>query len=223
MQNDEKRFVNFKDDHKKLRIVRMGTSGALQENIPVDSLLISSFGIGLDGLVSYYEWQNGVITLTNFYLKERNINSSLVVPSENEIQKHLGDLIQKGAIVKFDKYFSSPEFYNKSRKLKLILEDFVSSVKEEFKGKLYSIVLFGSYAKDRAVKGSDIDVFILVKDKISADKIIREIYSKYGMEINVVMLDLKELEQQKNKEFFKEIISNHYIIYGTDRFTEIMK
>jgi len=115
------------------------------------------------------------------------------------------------------------EFYNKSRKLKLILEDFVSSVKEEFKGKLYSIVLFGSYAKDRAVKGSDIDVFILVKDKISADKIIREIYSKYGMEINVVMLDLKELEQQKNKEFFKEIISNHYIIYGTDRFTEIMK
>ncbi len=48
----------IKDNHKKLRIVRMGTSGALQENIPVDSLLVSSFGIGLDGLVSYYEWQN---------------------------------------------------------------------------------------------------------------------------------------------------------------------
>lgn len=48
----------IKESHKQLQIVRMGTSGALQENIPVDSLLISSFGIGLDGLISYYEWQN---------------------------------------------------------------------------------------------------------------------------------------------------------------------
>lgn len=44
--------------HRSLRIIRLGTSGALQENIPIDSLLISSFGIGLDGLVAYYEWQN---------------------------------------------------------------------------------------------------------------------------------------------------------------------
>lgn len=48
----------IKEKHTSLRIIRMGTSGALQENIPVDSLLLSSFGIGLDGLVSYYEWQN---------------------------------------------------------------------------------------------------------------------------------------------------------------------
>ncbi|OGT33849.1 MAG: hypothetical protein A3C44_04210 [Gammaproteobacteria bacterium RIFCSPHIGHO2_02_FULL_39_13] len=48
----------IKKEHKALRFVRLGTSGSLQENIPVDSLLISSFGIGLDGLVSYYEWKN---------------------------------------------------------------------------------------------------------------------------------------------------------------------
>src|SRR3990167_499451 len=39
----------IKEKHRSLRFVRLGTSGSLQENIPVDSFLISSFGIGLDG------------------------------------------------------------------------------------------------------------------------------------------------------------------------------
>jgi uridine phosphorylase len=48
----------IKEKHEQLRIIRLGTSGALQESVPVDSLLISSFAIGLDGLLSYYEWEN---------------------------------------------------------------------------------------------------------------------------------------------------------------------
>ena len=48
----------IRSEHRELKIIRLGTSVALQENIPVDSLLISSYGIGLDGLVSYYEWEN---------------------------------------------------------------------------------------------------------------------------------------------------------------------
>lgn len=52
----KKRMI--KESHQQLDIIRLGTSGALQENIPVDSLLISMFAIGLDGLLSYYEWKN---------------------------------------------------------------------------------------------------------------------------------------------------------------------
>lgn len=37
-----------------LRIVRIGTSGALQGDIPVDSFVVSSHGMGLDGLLNYY-------------------------------------------------------------------------------------------------------------------------------------------------------------------------
>lgn len=54
----KKRMI--KDNHRQLQIIRLGTSGALQENVPVDSLLISSFAIGLDGLLSYYEWKNSI-------------------------------------------------------------------------------------------------------------------------------------------------------------------
>ncbi len=39
----------------KCRIYRVGTSGALQADIPVDSLLISTHGIGLDGVMNYYQ------------------------------------------------------------------------------------------------------------------------------------------------------------------------
>lgn len=42
---------------RSLDIVRIGTSGALQPDIPVDSLLISRAAFGLDSLMHYYEYE----------------------------------------------------------------------------------------------------------------------------------------------------------------------
>ncbi len=39
---------------KQLDIIRIGTSGTVQPDIPVDSILYSEFGIGLDALMHYY-------------------------------------------------------------------------------------------------------------------------------------------------------------------------
>jgi uridine phosphorylase len=39
---------------KKLRIIRIGTSGAIQEDIPIGSHLISEYAVGLDNLMSFY-------------------------------------------------------------------------------------------------------------------------------------------------------------------------
>lgn len=41
-------------DHRTLNIVRLGTCGALQADIPVDSLVVSTHGIGMDGLLNFY-------------------------------------------------------------------------------------------------------------------------------------------------------------------------
>lgn len=38
-----------------LNIIRVGTSGALQQDVPVDSILLSTHGLGLDGLMNFYE------------------------------------------------------------------------------------------------------------------------------------------------------------------------
>jgi uridine phosphorylase len=43
---------------RNLNIIRLGTSGALQEDIPVNSLVVSEYGLGLDGLLNFYsDWQ----------------------------------------------------------------------------------------------------------------------------------------------------------------------
>lgn len=44
-----------KSRRKKLRIVRIGTSGALQEDIAVGAHLISDYAVGLDNLMNFYD------------------------------------------------------------------------------------------------------------------------------------------------------------------------
>lgn len=39
---------------KSLNIIRIGTSGAIQNDIPIDTILVSEFGLGLDALMNYY-------------------------------------------------------------------------------------------------------------------------------------------------------------------------
>lgn len=53
------REVNKK--HKKLNLIRVGTSGSLQEDIRLGTHLVSDYGVGLDTLMSFYNLrQNGL-------------------------------------------------------------------------------------------------------------------------------------------------------------------
>ena len=49
----EKRVI--KDTHTTLNIVRIGTSGSLQADIPVDSFVLGKYGLGMDGMLHYYD------------------------------------------------------------------------------------------------------------------------------------------------------------------------
>jgi len=44
-----------KAEHTSLKLVRIGTSGALQADIPVDSMVIAERAIGLDGVMHFYK------------------------------------------------------------------------------------------------------------------------------------------------------------------------
>jgi uridine phosphorylase len=48
----------IKPQLKSLTIIRMGTCGALQADIPVDSLVAGTHGIGFDNLLHYYRLEN---------------------------------------------------------------------------------------------------------------------------------------------------------------------
>ena len=44
-----------KKEHTSLNIIRIGTSGSLQADVPVDGFLLSTHGLGFDGLMNFYD------------------------------------------------------------------------------------------------------------------------------------------------------------------------
>jgi len=49
-----------KPTHTALQIVRIGTSGSLQGDIPVDSMVAGTHGLGMDNLMHFYRFENNV-------------------------------------------------------------------------------------------------------------------------------------------------------------------
>mgnify|MGYP000568705412 CR=1 FL=1 len=45
----------IKEKHTQLNIVRIGTSGSLQSDIPVDSFVLAKYGLGFDGMLHSYD------------------------------------------------------------------------------------------------------------------------------------------------------------------------
>ncbi len=48
----------IREQHTTLDIIRIGTSGALQSHIPVDSYVASTHGLGLDNLLNFYRLEH---------------------------------------------------------------------------------------------------------------------------------------------------------------------
>ncbi len=47
----------IKSDLTALNLIRLGTCGSLQHDIPVDTFLASEYGVGLDGLLGFYNFE----------------------------------------------------------------------------------------------------------------------------------------------------------------------
>ncbi|MEQ8909206.1 MAG: nucleoside phosphorylase [Vicingaceae bacterium] len=45
----------IKEEHTPLEIVRIGTCGSLQEDVPADEVVVSTHAFGLDGLMNFYD------------------------------------------------------------------------------------------------------------------------------------------------------------------------
>lgn len=54
--NFSSRTIN--PDLKQLNIIRIGTSGSLQDDVPVDSFVASTHGLGIDNLMNFYLHEN---------------------------------------------------------------------------------------------------------------------------------------------------------------------
>lgn len=88
---------NVKTSLSKLNLVRIGTSGSIQDDIPVDSLLISSKAIDIDGFLNNYKiskehTDNSVDQFLDNYKENNNKTSPLCFKCSDNLMKKLKDI-----------------------------------------------------------------------------------------------------------------------------------
>lgn len=100
-----------KQEKTKLTLVRLGTSGALQADIPVDSFVLTSIAIGFDGLLNFYKGRNSVsdLAMEAAFVEHTNWNTLCAKPyfvaSSPELVSLFEDFTIKGVTI------SAPGFY----------------------------------------------------------------------------------------------------------------
>lgn len=90
---------------------------------------------------------------------------------------------------------------------------------KEVQGKI--ICIFGSYAKNKNVKGSDLDLFVVGGDSLEIIKLGKQ----YGLNVQVFDISLNDFRKGiKNNLVLNECLNNHIILKGEDLFVkEILK
>lgn len=92
----------IKENLSSLNIVRLGTSGALQADIPVDSFVMSEYGLGFDGLLNFYQTEKDIYhqDITEAFMEHTNWESNLprpyVVKASEILMQKLGTGLTKG-------------------------------------------------------------------------------------------------------------------------------
>lgn len=120
-------FANrtIKENKESLEIIRIGTSGALQPEIPVDSMILSETGIGFDNLLHFYgnaddimdkDFSDAFMLHTNW--DKENSRPYVVKADENLIGKFLAHGFNPG-ITTTNVGFYGPQ----GRVLRLALKD----------------------------------------------------------------------------------------------------
>jgi uridine phosphorylase len=113
-----------KNEHQKLTLIRLGTSGALQPDIPLGSYVLTETSIGFDGLLNFYANRDSIsnLEMEEAFVRHTQWNPQCPRPYFASSSKRLVDLFAdftiKGVTI------SAPGFYGpQGRVLRLPLAD----------------------------------------------------------------------------------------------------
>jgi len=132
----ETRFA--KDQKISLELIRIGTSGSIQEDIPVDSFLVSKAAIGFDNLAQFYGFESpNMLPIEALNSWCQQINYKLPVygaKASEELIEQFSSISQHGYTL------TAPGFYapqGRTVRMKSLLPDFLQDVsKTKFEGEI---------------------------------------------------------------------------------------
>lgn len=100
-----------KEQHRRLTLVRLGTSGALQADIKVGDIIFGKTSVGFDGLLSYYAGRDDVcdLELEQAFVDHTSWSEPMPRPyfvdADAEIWEHFKDSVTEGITI------AAPGFY----------------------------------------------------------------------------------------------------------------
>lgn len=100
-----------KDTHRRLNLVRLGTSGALQPDIEIGTALFSRTSVGFDGLLNFYKGRNEIcdLPIEQAFMRHTGWSELLAKPyfvdADGELAKLFADSTYCGMTI------SAPGFY----------------------------------------------------------------------------------------------------------------
>ena len=106
---------SLKKQPRKFKIIRLGTTGSLSDEIPLDSILCSKYAIGIDGIPHHYNFDKDLFenTLTDSFTKQTNWPKELATPyavaSCSSLWKQLFDPSFKAGITLTMNGFYAPQ------------------------------------------------------------------------------------------------------------------
>lgn len=99
-----------KEQLTSLNIIRIGTSGAIQPDVPMGTILASSFGLGLDALMNYYIHElsgdeHSLLDGIKVHLSHLKGITPYVTAADSSLLKSIGKEMEQGITV------TAPGFY----------------------------------------------------------------------------------------------------------------
>jgi len=113
-----------KPGHHTLTVIRLGTSGAIQPDIPVGAFALASYGLGLDNLIHFYAKGNDTLDLrmSDAFMKHTGWNENLSKPYFVKGSEELLKKFEKGTVRGIT--ITAPGFYGpQGRILRIGLAD----------------------------------------------------------------------------------------------------
>jgi len=154
-------------------------------------------------------------------LEDVNILAS--VTKGRNLDYHLN--LENG-VVKY--YIIIAEIFSSIRLIesRFIIKKLINDLSKQVDG---SIILFGSFAKGKETKNSDIDIMVLAENAhLYSSQLFRAKVSGIGTgidrEINIKSIDRDGLAQglQKRDPLISEVLDNHILLKGAEDFCDIL-
>lgn len=128
----------IKPEHTTLTLVRIGTSGGLQEISPVGTYVVSKYSMGFDGVLNYYKTPDGLMDLDMeaAFCKHVSWNPRLAQPycvkADEELVERIGFDMVKGITIVAPGFYGPQGRYVRAEPADLDLNKKIQSF--EYKG-----------------------------------------------------------------------------------------